>query len=153
MSTNDLAGDKRPRTTQSDLEAFCPPVRVRQGTAALNRYTRGGEGDSSKLAYQASIAQATRACSRADGNLTIDVVAAGRVVPGPAGVPASVTVPIRIAVTRGDEVLYSQLHQQEVAISDRSAATQFILRNQNVVIPIPLERNVIVQLGFDDGGK
>ncbi|MCO5063209.1 MAG: hypothetical protein M9924_02220 [Rhizobiaceae bacterium] len=151
MSRNDLAGSK-PKVTQGELEAFCPPVRVRQGTAALNRYARGGDGDPSKLAFQASIGESTRACTRADGNLTIDVAAAGRVVPGPAA-PASVTLPIRVVVTRGDDVLYSELHRQEVTLTDRSAATQYLFRNSNVVIPIPSERNVMVQLGFDDGAK
>jgi hypothetical protein len=64
-----------------------------------------------------------------------------------------VTLPIRVAVTRGDEVLYSQLHRQEVAVTDKSAASQFLFKDPNVVIPIPPERNVRVQLGFDEGAK
>jgi hypothetical protein len=28
-----------------------------------------------------------------------------------------------------------------------------VLRDQSVVIPIPTERNVVVQLGFDDGER
>lgn len=151
MSTTDLASN-RPKINQGELEAFCPPVRVRQGTAAINRYARGGEGDPTKLSYQASIGETTRACSRADGNLTINVAAAGRVVAGQAGAPTSVTLPVRIAVTRGDEVLYSQLQRLEVAINPQQA-TQFVFRDPNVVIPIPPERNVLVQLGFDDGAK
>ncbi|RFC68836.1 hypothetical protein DY251_04185 [Mesorhizobium denitrificans] len=151
MSTNDLAG-KQPKISQNELEAFCPPVRVRQGTASLSRYARGGDGDPSKLAFQASLGETSRACSRADGNLTINVAAAGRVIAGPAGAPASAVLPIRIAVTRGDEVLYSQLQKQEVAINAQQA-TQFIFKDPNIVIPIPAERNVMVQLGFDDGAK
>lgn len=152
MSTNDLAGN-RPKISQGELEAFCPPVRVRQGTAAISRYARGAEGDPSKLAFQASLGETSRACSRADGNLTINVAAAGRVIPGPAGAPGSVTLPIRIAVTRGDEVLYSQLQRLDVAIADKQAATQFLFKDPNVVIPVPSERNVLVQLGFDEGAR
>jgi hypothetical protein len=151
MSTKDLAG-QQPKINQSELEAFCPPVRVRQGTAVLNRYARGGDGDPSRLAFQASIGETTRACTRADGNMTINVAAAGRLIPGPAGAPGSVTLPIRIAVTRGDEVLYSQLQRIDVAVSGQGAA-QFLFKDPNVVIPIPPERNVMVQLGFDDSAK
>jgi len=146
-----MAGNQ-PKISQNELEAFCPPVRVRQGTAALNRYTRGGDGDPSKLSFQASLGETTRACSRADGNLTINVASAGRVVAGPAGAPGSVVLPIRIVVTRGDEVLYSQLQKLDVAINQQQA-TQFVFKDPNVVIPIPAERNVMVQLGFDDGAK
>lgn len=151
MSTNDLAGSQ-PKISQNELEAFCPPVRVRQGTASLSRYARGAEGDPSKLSFQASLGETSRACTRANGNLTINVAAAGRVIPGPAGAPASAVLPIRIAVTRGDEVLYSQLQRLEVAINAQQAA-QFVFKDPNVVIPIPSERNVLVQLGFDEGAK
>ncbi|MBX3596975.1 MAG: hypothetical protein KF874_05305 [Rhizobiaceae bacterium] len=152
MSTGDMAGSK-PKVSQTELEAFCPPVRLRQGTAALNRYARGGEGDHSKLAFQASIGETTRVCTRAAGTMTIEVAAAGRVIPGPAGAPTSVSLPIRVAVTRGDEVLYSDLKLQEVAITEKQGATQFLFKNPSISIPIPAERNVIVQLGFDDAAR
>lgn len=140
----------RPTISQAELDAFCPPVAVRQGTASYNSYARGGQGDPAKISYQASISAASRACSRADGMLTITVAVAGRVVPGPAGAPSAVTLPIRVAVTRGDEVLYSQMIKDQVNVTSANAATQYMVRDSNVVIPVPDRRNVRVQVGFDD---
>lgn len=148
MSPTDMA-QARPKISQNELEAFCPPVSVRQGTASYSAYARGGQDDPTKLTYQASIASTTRACSRADGTLTINVAIAGRIVPGPAGAPGAVTMPIRIAVTRGDEVLYSQMIKDQVTLGAANAATQFLVKDPNITIPIPDRRNVRVQVGFD----
>ena len=134
----------------SELLAYCPKVMLREGTAYINRYARGGEEDPTKLIYQASLADVTRSCSRADGMMTINVAAAGRVVPGPAGAPGSVKLPIRVAVVRGEEVLYSQLHDYQVAL-DGSGAAQFVFNDPNVTIPVPPEQTVQVFAGFDEG--
>lgn len=150
--TSDAAttGQPRPQITQNELEAFCPPVTIRHGTASYNAFAKGGQGDPTKVTYQASISDATRACTRAGGMMTITVAIAGRVVPGPAGAPSSVTMPIRIAVTRGDEVLYSQMIKDPVALDASNAATQFLVKDSNVVIPIPERPTVRVQVGFDE---
>lgn len=149
MSPQDAAQPKT-QISQTDLEAFCPPVTIRQGTASYSSYAKGGNGDPAKLSYQASVSQATRSCVRADGTMTITVAAAGRVVPGPAGAPASVTLPIRVAVTRGDEVLYSQMIKDSVSLGSANAATQFLVKDSNVTIPVPDRQNVQVLVGFDD---
>jgi hypothetical protein len=82
--------------------------------------------------------------------MTINVAAAGRVVPGPAGAPGAVKLPIRVAVVRGEEVLYSQLHDYQVAV-DSSGAAQFVFNDPNVTIPIPPDQAVRVFAGFDEG--
>ncbi len=151
LSKEDLS-QQRPRISQSELEAYCPGVKVRQGTESHAAYARGGQGDATKLTYQASIARTTRACSRADGMMTISVAVAGRIVPGPAGAPGSVTLPIRIAVTQGEEVLYSQMIKDQVTLSGQPGATQFLVKDANVVIPVPARRNVLIQVGFDGAG-
>ena len=138
---------------QSELRAYCPGVTVRQGTAAYTSYAKGGDGDSSKVVYQASISDATRSCTRADGTMTIKVAAAGRIVPGPLAKAGTVTVPIRVAVTLGDEVLYSQLHKYQVEVSDTKTATQFVFSDPNVNIPIPPDRQGRVYVGYDEGPK
>ena len=60
-------------------------------------------------------------------------------------------MPIRVAVVRGDEVLYSQLHKFPLAITDTSAATQFVFNDPAVTIPTPTERNIQVFVGYDEG--
>jgi len=133
----------------SDLLGYCPKVTLKADTGYFNRYTKGGEDDPAKLAYQASIGDVTRSCSRADGVLTMNIAVAGRVVPGPASVVGAVNLPIRVAVIRGDEVLYSQLHNYQVSVG--AGVTQFVFNDPNVSVPIPAERSLQVFAGFDAG--
>ncbi len=133
----------------SELLAYCPKVTLKEDTGYFNRYAKGGEDDPAKLIYQASISDVTRSCSRADGVMTMNVAVAGRIVPGPAGSPGTVTVPIRIVATRGEEVLYSKLIDHQVQVG--SVASQFVVGDPNVTMPVPTERNIQVFAGFDAG--
>jgi hypothetical protein len=147
-------GDKaaeEPKVLESELRAFCPPVKLREGTAYFNTYAKGGQDDPAKVLYQASITDVTRTCSNAGGTMTMNVAVAGKVVPGPAGAPGNVTMPIRVAVVRGDEVLYSQLHKHQVAVGDASAATQFLFNDTSVSFPTPQGQDVQVFAGYDEG--
>ncbi|MGE0501551.1 MAG: hypothetical protein AB7I79_07765 [Rhizobiaceae bacterium] len=141
---------QRAKISEAELRAYCPAVTLREGAAIVRSFAKGGDADPAKLQYQAAISDATRACTRSDSMLTMNVAVAGRVVTGPAGATGTVTLPIRVAVTRGEEVLYSQIHQYQVALSP-SGATQFIFNDPNVVIPIPAPRTVQVFAGFDEG--
>jgi hypothetical protein len=60
-------------------------------------------------------------------------------------------MPIRVAVVRGDEVLYSKLHSFQTTISDTSSATQFVFNDPAVTIPEPAEQNVRIYAGYDEG--
>jgi len=147
-----LSGGK-PRETvlQSELTGYCPRVQLREGTAYYNSYAKGGQDDPARIVYQASISDVTRSCSRAGGMLTMKIAVAGRVVTGPAGGPGTVTMPIRVAVTRGEEVIYSELHRHPVAVSEGSGATQFVFASPDVTMPIPAEGTVEVFAGYDEG--
>jgi len=157
--SNDTAGvlnlggraDDKPKITQEELLAFCPRVTLRAGTAFYNHYVKGGQDDGTKLAYQASIGDVTRSCAYNGGMMTINVAVAGRVVPGPAVQAGPITMPIRIAVVRGDEVLYTQLHQYQVTIGGGVGATQFVFNDPNVTIPTPPDKNIMVFAGYDEG--
>jgi hypothetical protein len=139
------------KVLESELRAYCPPVTLREGTAYFNTYAKGGQDDPTKVLYQASITDVTRTCSNAGGTMTMNVAVAGKVVPGPAGAPGNVTMPIRVAVLRGDEVLYSQLHKHQVAVGDASAATQFVFNDTSVSFPTPQGQDVQVFAGYDEG--
>ncbi|MEP7457144.1 hypothetical protein [Phyllobacterium sp. SB3] len=139
------------RIKASELLAFCPQVTIREGTSVITRY---GSADKTpdNLVYQASISNETRSCKTVDGNMTMNVAIAGKVVPGPKFAPNTVNVPIRVAVIQGTEVLYSKLHNQAVPASDGSAATQFVFNDANVSFPKPSAQNVQVFIGFDESG-
>ncbi|MBS9719795.1 hypothetical protein JYU29_03730 [Tianweitania sp. BSSL-BM11] len=142
---------KPPAVRESELRAYCPGVSLREGTAYFSTYQKGGDGDASKVIYQASLTDTTRACTYDGENVTIKVAAAGKVVPGPAVRPGTITMPIRVAVVRGSEVLYSKLHQQQVPVSNTNAATQFMFTDPAITIPMPPQRNVSIFVGFDEG--
>jgi hypothetical protein len=144
---NDL---QAPKVNEASLRTYCPQVTLREGTAFFSTFAKGGDGDPAKLAYQASISDVTRSCTAGGGLTTINVAVAGRVVPGPAGAPGSITMPIRIVVVRGADILYSQLHKYEVAVGQ--AATQFLFNDPNVAIPTPEQGGTVqVYAGYDEG--
>jgi hypothetical protein len=140
-----------PKVKESDLTGFCPRVVLREGTAYFNTYAKGGDGDATKVIYQASIADVTRGCKRDAGMLNLDVAVAGKIVPGPLGAVGKITMPIRIAVVQGTNVLFSELYKHEVAVSDPSAASQFVFQAPTIPIPDPTDRNVQIFAGYDEG--
>ncbi len=140
-----------PKAKASELRAYCPTVTLREGTAYFNTYAKGGQDDADKLIYQAAISEVTRDCSRNDGTLTMNVAVAGKVVPGPKGEAGSITMPIRIVVVHGSDVLYSQLHQYKLQVTDTSAATQFVFNDPNVTIPEPTDKGYQIFAGYDEG--
>ncbi len=139
------------KVTASSLQAYCPKVTVRDGTAYFDSYAKGGQGDQSKIIYQASISDVTRDCNQGNGTLTLNVAIAGKVVPGPLAKAGPITMPIRIAVVHGADVLYSQLHQYKVQLSDLSAATQFVFNEPNITVPAPTAKDYQIFAGFDEG--
>ncbi|RWG55741.1 MAG: hypothetical protein EOQ64_15790 [Mesorhizobium sp.] len=106
--------------------------------------------DPAKIIYQASITDVTRDCTHENGQLTMKIAVAGKVVPGPLFTSGTVTMPIRIAVQHGPDVLYSQLHQYQVQVTDPSAATQFVFTDTNVVVPEPTARDYQAYAGYDE---
>jgi hypothetical protein len=150
-TTDSAAKPAEEKVKESDLRGYCPRVTLRDGTAFFNSYAKGGQDDPAKLLYQASITNVTRSCKRSDGMVNITVAVAGRVVPGPAGAPGTITMPIRIAVVQGETVLYSQLHKHQVAVGDASAATQFVFNDPNISLPEPSQRDIQIFAGYDEG--
>jgi hypothetical protein len=140
------------RITDVELRAYCPKVDLREGTAFYRTYEKGGKEteDPSLVIYQAALAETSRDCKYSNGTLTMTVAAAGRVVPGPKGKAGTITMPIRVAVTQGDEVLYSKLSTQEVQIAE-TGATQFVFTDTQVSFPQPTSRNITVFVGYDEG--
>ncbi|MEX0409040.1 hypothetical protein ABGN05_25695 [Aquibium sp. LZ166] len=153
-----LGGGGKPQDTAQqekynadELRAYCPRVTLQSGTAFYNSFEKGAEGDRDRIVYQASISEVTRSCSYGAGTMTITVAAAGKVVPGPVAKDGTITMPIRVAVVRGEEVLYSKLHQYQTAIAAVSPATQFVFTDPNATIPTPDGHNIQVLIGFDEG--
>lgn len=142
-------GDSEPKVTAEELRAFCPPVMLEGGAAFTNDYAGGAEGDPEQLIRQVAISDVTRACAYGAGTMTVDVAVAGRVVPGQAAQPGAVTVPIRVEARRGAEVLYSQVHNYPVQVTETIGATQFIFSNANIALPQAGAQQVRIFVGLE----
>jgi hypothetical protein len=79
------------------------------------------------------------------------VAAAGKVVPGPKANGRTISLPIRVAIAEGDNVIYSQLQQFQVTITAGQPATQFVFNDPNAAVPEAQVRAVQVFVGFDEG--
>jgi hypothetical protein len=151
----DVAAAQPPRTdtriTEDELRGYCPQVILRENTGYYNTYTNKEEKSPDDVIYQASIGEVTRSCSQANGVLNMKVAAAGRVVAGPKGKNGTITMPIRVAVLEGSNVVYSQLTQHKVQIDTAAGATQFLVADENVSVPIAPGTRYRVYVGYDEG--
>lgn len=149
-----LGGESKPaeeQITDTELRAFCPRVQLREGTAFFNTFTKGNENNPNEIIYQATLSDATRTCQYGGGVLTMNVTAAGRIVPGPQGRSGTITMPIRVAVVDTTGVLYSELRKMDVSFTAGVGAQQFLFQDANVSIPQPETPTARVFIGFDEG--
>lgn len=138
-------------STPAVIQAACPPVTLRDGTASYRTYAKGGKDDPTKVVYQASLADTTRQCVQSEDALKVTVVAQGRVVAGPAGGPGKLTMPIRVAATDGEKTLYSELTQYPVEVPPGSTNTQFVFTKADVTLPAGAGAEAKIFIGFDEG--
>ena len=124
---------------------YCPKVTLREGTAIL-RKTIGSEVD-----YVANIAETTRDCRIVDGKLLMKIGVLGRITPGAVAQDRSVRLPIRVAVLRGNDVVYSELGQQTVAITRNGGAQTFTYVDESVLIDPAPTAGIVIFAGFDEG--
>ena len=138
-----------------DLRAFCPKTVLRGGTETLRLYADGVKkedpGSLNSLRFQSTITEVVRECNYRTDMLNMRVGIAGRAINGPTGETGNFQTPVRIAVTRGDEVLYSQLHQIPVTIAEGRTNGSFRFVDSNVNVPIPDKPNLVVYVGYDEG--
>lgn len=132
------------------VQANCPAVSLRDGTAYYRTYAGGAKDDRDKVIYQASLADTTRACTKNDTTLTVTVMVQGRLVAGPMGKAGKIVMPIRVAVVDGDKVLYSELTKFEQTLDDPAQAKQFVF-TKDVPIQGDLGSLGRVYVGFDEG--
>ena len=139
------------QTQVAVIQGSCPQVFLRDGTAVLRRYAKGGKDDPSKLLYQVTLADSTRQCVLNESQLVMTVMVQGRIVVGPAGASGTVTVPIRVAVMDGETSHYSELVQYPVTVPADGSAGQFIFTQSNVSIPAGSGGFTKAYVGFEEG--
>ncbi|MCQ8780743.1 hypothetical protein NPA31_000945 [Aurantimonas sp. MSK8Z-1] len=124
---------------------YCPRISLREGTAILRK--KVGED----IDYIASIGDTSRSCRLIDGQLHISVGVAGRLTAGAAAKARTEPLPVRVAVVRGTDVLYSKLGTVGVPVKGGGGADSFTYVDDAIVIPEPPEKNIIIYAGFDEG--
>ncbi len=141
------------------VQGACPQIFLRDQDAIFRTYAKGAKtGDAQQVVFQASFGDYTRQCTLNDTALSMTVVAQLRLVAGPGGTPGPVTLPIRISVLDGQDVLSSEVINFPTEIPSGSSATQVIFRHEGVKMPVGSGALVRVNVGFDNqpaknGGK
>jgi len=138
-----------------DLRAYCPKTTILAGTETLRMFPKGVKKDSKnalqKLRYQATIQEVVRECNYVSQTLAMRVGVAGRVINGPTGETGDVELPIRIVVSRGEDVLYTQLHKIKASIVPGRSFATFRFVDEAVNIDKPAKENILIRVGFDEG--
>ena len=141
-----------PADGETDL--FCPPVNIRPGASTLAVAVAGKQAIGNDVRFQATITKTARDCTRTGGDITARIGIQGRVIAGPAGAPASVEIPMRIAVVQGgvnEKVIATKAYRTTVSMSEDSSVP-FTLVADDLVYPVPPGATgdaYIFYIGFD----
>lgn len=130
----------------------CPPIKVRAGGEAMYYYGNGRVGDAKALQYQGVIDETSRNCVVSNGQITVNMGVTGRVLLGPAGSQSSVNAPIRFAVERDGQAIFSEKYTMPVALTPPSQTAEFVKVVENVTIPYLGGENITIWVGFDTRG-
>lgn len=137
---------------EDDLD--CPQVTVRAGasTYAVGAGNKPAVGN--EIRFQATITKMARECFRGGAGITARIGIQGRVIAGPAGAPATVEVPLRIAVVQGgvgEKVIASKAYRTTVEMTDGgSVPFTFVVEDMTYPVPAPaVADNYVFYVGFD----
>ena len=137
-----------------DPDLTCPSVTVRAGASTFAVALPGKEAVGNDLRFQASITKMARECTISGGVITARIGIQGRVIAGPAGAPASVQVPLRVAVVQGgiaEKTIATKAYQTSVNMTE-SGSEPFTLVIEDLVYPAPsaaVGDTYVVYVGFD----
>ena len=137
-----------------DNELFCPPVRIRPGASTFAVGLPGKPASGADLRFQATISRSARDCTQNGDQITARIGIQGRVISGPAGSPATVEVPVRVAVVQGgvqERTVATKVYRTTVSMS-AAGNEPFSLVIEDMVYPVPNPATVdtyIFYIGFD----
>jgi hypothetical protein len=132
----------------------CPPVGIRAGASTYAVAAPGKDAVGNDVRFQATITKTARECTKAGGEITARVGIQGRVIVGPAGAPASVEVPLRVAVVQGgvnEKVIATKAYRTNVELGEQDSVP-FSLVVDDLVFPEPSAADIdkyIFYIGFD----
>jgi hypothetical protein len=130
----------------------CPPIRVRPGSETMFYYGGGRVGDARSLQYQGVIDETSRNCVVSNGLITVNMGVVGRVLLGPQGNQNSINAPIRFAVERDGQAIFSEKYTIPVAIAAPARSAEFVKVIENVQVPYLGGEDITIWVGFDTRG-
>jgi hypothetical protein len=151
-SNSQAVGESAPPPVDNELS--CPPVTIRAGASTYAVGAPGKEAVGNDLRYQATISRTARDCTRTGDQITARIGILGRVIAGPAGTPATVEIPLRVAVVQGgvqEKTIATKVFKTTVTMND-SGSVPFSLVAEDVVYPVPpgaAGDSYIFYIGFD----
>jgi hypothetical protein len=131
---------------------YCPELRIISNGELIRKYERGHEDDAKYLIWQASVGKTARECLYDEqGGLTLKVGFSGRVIAGPKGTAADVTVPFKMAVVKYKEAVLT-IQDYSVNVGLPEAGSVVFTQVKEIQVPSPgSERSYILYVGFDVG--
>jgi hypothetical protein len=136
---------------------FCPDILILDGTAASQVHA-GTPPTTMNLRYQFSLGDVVRECSIDGEHLAIKIGIAGNVLLGPAGSPASFSVPLRVAIiSKADhEAVVTKLYRVAATVPAGQAQTDFSLVSEPLVVPFLTDHADLdyeIKVGIDEGAE
>jgi len=144
------------QSTENSSDLTCPSVAIRFGASTLSVGMPGKPASGNDLRYQGSITRTARDCNLQGNQITARIGIQGRIITGPAGAPATIDVPMRVAVVQEgapDKVIVTKPLRTSVTMDGE--ITEFSLVAEDIVYPTPtLAANdkYIFYVGFDPAG-
>jgi hypothetical protein len=156
-----FGGKSDPAGTPSSPEAVqdgggltCPDVKIRAGASTYAVAAPGKQRVGSDVRFQATIGRTARDCNLEGGRITARVGIQGRVIAGPAGAPATVEVPLRVAVVQGgvnEKTITTTVVRTTVSMGE-SLSVPFSVVAEDIVYPAvsaDINDSYIFYIGFD----
>ena len=143
-----------PAVPDGQADLTCPPVSIRAGASTYAVAAPGKQAIGNDVRFQATITQTARDCTRTGGEITARIGIQGRVIAGPAGAPATVEIPLRVAVVQGgvtETTIATKAYRTTVAMSE-DGSVPFTLVADDMVYPVPAGAagdSYIFYIGFD----
>jgi hypothetical protein len=113
----------------------CPSIEVKEGGAAQRVYSGGQE--SRNVRHQFSLGELARECRVVGTQLIMKVGVEGKVLLGPAGSPASFTVPVTIAVVAegSNKTVSSRNYKASASIPQGQSLSSFTIVSEDIAVP------------------
>lgn len=132
----------------------CPDIEVRDGTEFMPIFEPGKQNDFEAVRFQASVQRVARDCEEAvGGGVKVRVGVAGRVLAGRSAATGTVTVPVRVAVKVGENVVYSKLTPTQVTVQAPDYSALYSVVDDGIVLSIPDSQAATIYVGLDGKGE